>query len=74
MGHNSYTDLAADAGYQFLGDETNIFTAEGIYTYEMQNLQGSFNAGASSQAHNDLQQLRLTLTYYYQQTYGLTLG
>jgi hypothetical protein len=74
MGHNSYTDLAADAGYQFLGDETNIFTAEGIYTYEVQNLQGSFNTGASSQAHNDLQQLRLTLTYYYQQTYGLTLG
>jgi len=74
MGHNMYTDFAGDAGYQFLGDGTHVFTAEGIYTYEMQNLQGSFNSGASSQANNNLQQVRVTLTYYYQQTYGLTFG
>ena len=74
LGHNRYTDFAADAGYQFLGNGTHVFTAEGIYTYEMQNLQGSFNAGASSQPNNNLQQVRLALTYYYQQTYGLTFG
>jgi hypothetical protein len=74
MGHNTYTDFAADAGYQFLGDGTHSVSAEGIYTYEMQNLAGSFNEGASSQSHNNLQQVRLTLTYYYQQTYGLTFG
>jgi hypothetical protein len=73
-GHNGYTDLAIDAGYQFLGNRTHIFTAEGIYTNEQQNLQGAFNAGTSSQAGNNLQQARLTLTYYYQQTYGLTFG
>ncbi|HKM64516.1 MAG TPA: hypothetical protein VJY39_18685 [Acidisphaera sp.] len=73
-GHNGYTDLAIDAGYQFLGNRTHIFTAEGIYTNEQQNLQGAFNAGTSSQANNNLQQVRLTLTYYYQQTYGLTFG
>ncbi len=74
MGGNRYTDFAADAGYQFLGDRTHIFTTEGIYTYEMQDLQGSFNEGASSQPRNNLQQIRLALTYYYQQTYGLTIG
>ena len=74
LGHNRYTDFAADAGYQFLGDGTHVFTADAIYTYELQNLAGSVGMGASSQAHNNLQQVRLALTYYYQQTYGLTFG
>jgi hypothetical protein len=74
MGHNGYTDLAIDAGYQFLGNRRHIFTAEGIYTTEQQHLVGSFNAGASSKTNNNLQQVRLTLTYYYQQTYGLTFA
>jgi len=74
LGHNGYADFALDAGYQFLGNQTHIVTAEGIYTNEQQNLQGAFNAGTSSKAYNHLQQVRLTLTYYYQQTYGLTFG
>ena len=74
LGHNGYSDFAIDAGYQFLGNRTHIFTAEGIYTNEQQHLNGSFNAGASSKPFNYLQQVRLTLTYYYQQTYGLTFA
>lgn len=74
MGRNSYTDVAVDAGYQFLGDLTHIFTAEGIYTHENQNLQGALNAGQSSQTGNELQQIRLALTYYYKQTYGVTFA
>ena len=34
----------------------------------------SFNAGTSSKSYNQLQQVRVTLTYYYQQTYGLNFG
>jgi hypothetical protein len=74
LGRNDYTDVAVDAGYQFLGDHTHIFTAEGIYTHESQNLEAAFNAGQSSQTHNELQQIRLALTYYYKETYGLTFG
>jgi hypothetical protein len=74
LGRNQYTDYAIDAGYQFLGDQTHIFTADGIYTYENQNLQSSFNAGTSSKSGNNLQQVRLALTYYYRQTYGLTFA
>jgi len=74
MGHNGYTDVAIDSGYQFLGNRTHIFTAEGIYTHENQNLEGAFNAGQSSQTGNELQQIRLALTYYYKQTYGVTFG
>jgi hypothetical protein len=74
MGRNDYTDVAIDAGYQFLGNLTHIFTADGIYTHESQNLEAAFNAGQASQAGNELQQIRLALTYYYKQTYGATFA
>jgi hypothetical protein len=73
-GRNSYTDLSVDGGYQFLGNRRHIFTAEGIFTHENQYLPGAFNAGQSSQTHNNLEQMRLALTYYYQQTYGVTFA
>ena len=72
LGHDSYTDYAIDGGYQYLGDGTNVVSVLGIVDHEHQNLAGSFNAGASSQAINSLNQARVTATYYYQQTYGLT--
>jgi hypothetical protein len=74
MGHNSYTDYAVDGSYQFIGDGTHIVTAMGIFDHEVQNLAGAFNAGASSQTNNTLNQLRTSATYYYQNTYGATVG
>ncbi|MGD0430467.1 MAG: hypothetical protein ABSA58_05195 [Acetobacteraceae bacterium] len=74
FGHDSYTDYAVDGGYQYLGDGTNVVSLLGIVDHERQNLIGSFNSGAASQAGNSLNQARATLTYYYQQTYGLTMS
>ena len=74
MGHDSYTDYAVDLGYQFVGDTTHVVTLDGIFDHENQNLVGSFNAGAASQAGNALNQVHLTATYYYQETYGATLA
>lgn len=74
MGHDSYTDYAFDGGYQYIGDGTHVFSVLGIYDYETQNLVGSFNAGNAAQAGHTLNQARLSGTYYYQQTYGLTVG
>lgn len=74
MGRNSFTDLGIDAAYQFLGDGTHVFTADGLYTHEWQNLRAAFNTGGAAQPHDFLNQIRLTLTYYYQQTYGFTVG
>jgi hypothetical protein len=74
QGHNSYTDYAVDAGYQFIGDGTHVVSALGIFNHENQNLVGSFNTGASSQAGNTLNQLRTNVSYYYQQTYGATVS
>jgi hypothetical protein len=52
----------------------NMVSLLGIVDHEHQNLAGSFNAGASSQTDNSLNQARATVTYYYQQTYGLTVS
>ena len=40
-GRNHYRDYAFDGSYQFVGNGTHIVTAQGIYTYENQNLEGS---------------------------------
>lgn len=72
MGRNTYTDYAVDAGYQYLGDGTHIFSALAILDYETQNLKGFTNAGASSQNNNHLTQLRANVSYWYKQTYGVT--
>ena len=74
QGKDLYTDYALDAGYQYLGDGTNIGTAYMLLVHEDQDLKGSFNTGASSQASSNLNQLRMNKTYFYKNTYGLTLG
>jgi hypothetical protein len=74
FGRDSYTDVAFDAGYQFLGDRTHVATVDGIFTHENQNLRGSLGMGTSSQAANHLNQIRLNLAYWYQGTYGLNFG
>jgi hypothetical protein len=74
MGQNRFTDFGLDAGYQYLGDGTHIGTAYMLFMHENQDLQAAFNAGASSQTSSNLNQLRMNATYYYQNTYGLTLA
>jgi hypothetical protein len=74
QGHDSYTDYAVDGGYQLLGTGIHVVSVAGIFDHEQQTLNGSFNTAAASQAGNTLNQLRATVTYYYQQTYGATVG
>ncbi len=77
MGADTYTDFAADASYQFLGDGTHIVVVQGIFTHEIQRLKGTtamFNAanGTSFGPNSHLDQVRLNVSYWYQNTYGLT--
>jgi len=74
QGRNRFTDYALDAGYQYLGDGTHIGTAYALLIHEDQSLKASFNNGSSSQTGNTLNQVRLNATYFYNNTYGLTLG
>lgn len=74
QGRNTYTDYALDAGYQYLGDGTHVFSALGVFNHEDQKLNAMFNTGGSSSVNGSLNQLRANLSYYYQQTYGATVG
>jgi hypothetical protein len=78
-GRNHYQDYAFDASYQFLGEGTHTATAQGIYTHENQNLEGSTTAfnhanGTTFAPKSSLNQVRVNISYWYQNTYGLTLG
>jgi hypothetical protein len=74
QGQNRLTDYGLDAGYQYLGDGRHIVTGNALFIRENQHLQASFNTGASSQVNSALNQVRVNATYYYQNTYGLTLA
>ena len=79
MGRDIYSDIAFDAAYQYLGTGEHVGTVQGIYTHEAQNLVGStasFNNanGTSAGSHYSLNQIRLNTSYWYQNTYGVTLG
>jgi len=74
FGTDHYTDYAFDAGYQFLGDGTHIATVQGIYTHEDQNLRGSAALNSVMGSRYNLDQIRMNVSYWYMNTYGVTLG
>ena len=74
QGRNSFTDTELDGGYQYLGDGTHIVTSDASFVHEEQNQKAAFNTGAASQAGHALNQMNANVSYFYQNTYGLTLG
>jgi hypothetical protein len=74
FGLDRYTDYAIDGGYQFLGDGTHIGTLDFVFTHEDEDLQGSFNMGSASQPANKLNQILANISYWFQNTYGITFG
>lgn len=69
-GYDTYRDIGVDAAYQFLGDRKNIYTVHGSYTREKNNL----NVSAPGDGTGRLSSLNLNASYFYDQTYGVTLG
>ena len=74
VGTDTYTDFAADAMYQYIGDGTHTVSVGGIFTHEIQNLGASVAQGLATGANGHLDQLRANVTYYYQKTYGATFA
>lgn len=74
IGTDKYTDIAADASYQWLGDGTHIFTVQAIALHESQQLDATFGQAGADSARHSLDQVRFNASYYYENTYGLTLG
>jgi hypothetical protein len=70
-GTDHLTDVGFDAQYQWLGARDS-FSLEGYWITENQNLSASSALGLAANTHNHLRSLRAKVTYYYNQTYGVT--
>lgn len=68
-----FRDTAFDTQYQYLGDD-HLFSLQGTYIKETQNLDGSFALGESENSSGDLKTVRLGGSYSFRRTYGAALG
>jgi cytochrome b561 len=71
---DNYRDLGLDASYQFLGNRSNIFTANAAYIHEHQDLTASWLAGSAAQTGHALNSVQLDGSYFFHESYGVTLG
>ena len=68
-----FSDIGLDATYQYVhGDHT--VSMNGLYVDEKQTLDATFADGGSSGLHNSLQSLNVKGSYWYRNTYGVTLA
>lgn len=71
---DKYTDVGVDASYEYQGAGKNEYSLYGAYLHEKRKLDASFAAGDASQSDGSVSRLDLSGSYYYDKTYGLTLG
>jgi hypothetical protein len=74
QGTDSYTDVGVDASYQWHATKRHVFTAMGSAIFENAKLSASELLGNAAKSSNDLQSYRLMGQYYYDQSYGISLG
>ncbi|WP_047238728.1 hypothetical protein [Chromobacterium subtsugae] len=70
---NHVRDTGMDAQYQFLSDP-HVFTAQASYIHERTDWDGSQVGTTVQNPSNDLNSFRIKGSYWYQRTYGLTVG
>jgi len=71
---NRYRDIGADAWYEFLGTGRHNVAAYTSYVREDQTRNDLFANGGASGLTGRLYDFRFNASYYYEQTYGLTIG
>ena len=71
---DKFTDLGVDANYQFQGGDKHTVTINALYLAERQRLDATYAAGVSSNLHDSLRALNLNASYWYRNTWGVTLG
>jgi hypothetical protein len=69
-----FDDIGLDASYQYIGDGTRILTIKALYVDERERLDASFAAGSAERLHHSLRSLNLDASYWYKNTWGVTLG
>ena len=73
-GQDHYLDVGVDAGYQFLGTGRHVVSTDLLAVHETSRLDGSVALGMAGRAAATLNEIRASATYFYDATYGLTLG
>jgi len=73
FGTDHAVDFGIDTQYQYLADIHSI-SFQGSWITENQTLTASQALGNSSNSHDHLRSFHAKATYYYDQTYGATLG
>jgi hypothetical protein len=74
LGHDRYADIAADAGYQFIGTGRHVATFDVLVLHEDRSLQGSVAQGIAGRADAHLNEVSAFATYFFEQTYGVLAG
>lgn len=69
-----YSDYGFDASYQFMGDNSNIYTVNTRYTHEDQDLEASYLLGNATKRNNSLDEFRVDGSYYWHNMIGGTIG
>jgi len=68
-----YEDWGIDAQYQYTTKDHQL-SAQANWIREYQTLNSTFNDTASANLNDQLEQLKVNLTYYYQRKIGATIG
>lgn len=71
---DKFTDFGVDTSYQLLNGSDHIVTINGLFINEQQQLDATYAAGGSSNLHNNLRATNLNASYWYKNTWGVTLG
>lgn len=71
---NKYNDIGVDASYQFLGTREHVGTVYTSYIWENTTNNAFYDSGEAANRSGSLNEFKLNASYYYQQTYGLTVG
>lgn len=73
-GSDDYRDYGLDASYQWFASPVHTVTLQGLYVYESQTLNNTYAAGGSSNLHNHLNAMNLNASYWYKNTYGVSMA
>ena len=68
------TDIGLDASYQYIGDQSGLFSVNAAYIHERQALNATFAAGGSSNPRDNLDNFNIDASFYWRRHYGLTVG
>lgn len=73
-GSDHIVDSAIDASYQYTPGSRSLVTANVTLLHERQNLRATYGLGGADNAVDALDSFKANVSYYYDNTFGVTLG